>query len=305
MLQRYFSPLVPFLAGWVILFLSPFQVLSVVNGIAQLLLFAIVVCLPTWRTGRMSYVDIGWPMGVALIGAITLLFTEGDPVRKALVSLAYLCVGLRMGLMAILMWWRGHLSRELPRYQYQRRRWERAGKENVTLAMQVEVLIQGLANASFLAVPALLMSANPDRTLHWLETAGLTMWLFFFVMETVADRQKLNFAREMRAQDKKRQVCNVGLWRYSRHPNYFAEWMVWNGLIITSIPSWFALLDQTSFVIWVALGAMLVFTSRLMYTTLVYYTGAVPAEYYSVQKRPDYAEYQQQTNMFFPGPVKE
>ena len=102
----------------------------------------------------------------------------------------------------------------------------------------------------------------------------------------------------------KNQVCNVGLWKYSRHPNYFAEWMVWNGVIIASIPSWIMLYEKESPIVWVLLGLGLLFMSRLMYTTLVYHTGAVPSEYYSAQKRPDYKFYQETTNIFFPGPKK-
>jgi steroid 5-alpha reductase family enzyme len=70
--MKYFTPLLPFIAGWVLLLSTEnVQLLSLTNGILQLLLFAVVVCLPTWRTGRMSYVDIGWPWGLALIGALT------------------------------------------------------------------------------------------------------------------------------------------------------------------------------------------------------------------------------------------
>ena len=53
------------------------------------------------------------------------------------------------------------------------------------------------------------------------------------------------------------------------------------------------------------IGAGLLFTSRMMYSTLVYLTGAVPSEYYSAQKRPDYITYQQRTNRFFPGPPRK
>ena len=94
------------------------------------------------------------------------------------------------------------------------------------------------------------------------------------------------------------------MWKYSRHPNYFAEWMVWNGVIIASIPSWIMLYEKESPIVWVLLGLGLLFMSRLMYTTLVYHTGAVPSEYYSAQKRPDYKTYQKTTNIFFPGPKK-
>ncbi|MFT5164092.1 MAG: steroid 5-alpha reductase family enzyme [Alteromonadaceae bacterium] len=132
----------------------------------------------------------------------------------------------------------------------------------------------------------------------------MIIWLTAAVMETMADKQKLGFLRPMKQQGKKNKVCNIGLWKYSRHPNYFAQWMVWNGLIIAAIPSWLALYQQESQLIWGGLGAGLIFTCRIMYTTLVYYTGAVPAEYYSVQKRPEYEAYQQTTNRFIPGPPK-
>jgi steroid 5-alpha reductase family enzyme len=108
----------------------------------------------------------------------------------------------------------------------------------------------------------------------------------------------------MKQQGKKNQVCNVGLWRYSRHPNYFAEWLVWTALVVASVPSWLALRTSEPLVLWLLLGAGLLFVSRIMYSTLVYYTGAVPSEYFSVRKRPEYESYQRQTNMFFPGPVK-
>lgn len=252
----------------------------------------------------MSYVDIGWPLGLAVIGVVTLVLSEGYWPRTALVSGVYLFVGLRMGIGALHMWKRGKLKVEFPRYEYQRLRWQRAGKTNVPLAMQVEALVQGLANASYLAFPALIIGSNPNPSISIFEIIGLLVWASAFAMESVADAQKLKFLRQMKKAGKGNQVCNVGLWRYSRHPNYFAEWMVWNALVIASIPSWLELRSSEDFIVWLLLGAGLLFASRIMYATLVYYTGAVPSEHFSVQKRPEYEEYQRQTNMFFPGPIK-
>jgi steroid 5-alpha reductase family enzyme len=303
--MKYFSPLFLFIAGWaLLLFSASFGVISLINGLLQLLLFALVVCLPTWRTGRMSYVDIGWPWGLTLIGVITWLYSDGDSVRVALVSIAYIFAGSRMGLGALKMWRIGHLKTEFPRYEYQKRRWQRDGKTNTVLAMQVEAILQGFANASFLAMPALIIASNPSSTISVFEIIGIIVWLSAFVMESIADSQKLRFLRKMKTLGEKNTVCNVGLWRYSRHPNYFAEWMVWNGLVIAAIPSWLALYQQESTIIWLLLGVGVLLASRMMYTTLVFYTGAVPAEFYSVQKRPQYKEYQRTTNIFFPGPNK-
>jgi len=303
--MKYFYPLLPFLAGWGLLLASDnLGTISLVNGVLQLVLFALVVCLPTWRTGRMSYVDIGWPWGLTLIGVITYLYSDGNSVRVMVISAVYVIIGTRMGMGALQLLKMGHLKEELPRYKYQQRRWERDGKTNIPLAMQIEGIVQGLANASFLAMPALVIGFNPSENISIFEIIGLLIWLGAFIMESTADAQKLKFLRDMKKSGLKNQVCNVGLWKYSRHPNYFAEWMVWNAMVIASIPSWIYMFDFEPMALWGLLALGLLFASRAMYVTLVYYTGAVPAEYYSVLKRPEYKAYQKTTNIFFPGPNK-
>lgn len=300
----FIAPLLPFLGACILyVFLPDLAQPGAINAAAQLVLFAALVCIPAWRTGRLSYVDIGWPLGLAVIGLVTLGFAQGGVGwRRAAVGLVYLFMGLRMGLGALKMWRAGHFDKEFPRYQYQRLRWERKGITRIRLMIQVEALVQGLANVSFLAFPAFVIASNRSERVHPLEAFGLLLWLAAFAMESVADAQKMVFLREMKRQGRPRQVCNVGLWRYSRHPNYFAEWMVWNGLVIAAIPAWLDHQGRAAQGVWVVLGVSLLYASRLMYTTLVHYTGARPAEHYSVQKRPEYRAYQQTTNMFFPGP---
>ena len=303
--MKYFKPFIPFIACWILLFNSSnFQSIALINGIAQLVLFLFVVCIPIWKTGRMSYVDIGWPWGVALIGLITYCQINAMTLSKTLVITAYILIGSRMGLGALKMWSMGLLKKEFPRYEYQKKRWKKAGKNNTMLAMQIDGILQGLANASFLAMPAFIIATNSNTTISMLEIVGILIWLGAFVMESIADMQKISFLKKMKASGEKNKVCNVGLWKYTRHPNYFAEWMVWNGLIIASIPSWILLYDTESMTIWILLGLGLLFTSRMMYTTLVYHTGAIPSEYYSLKKRPDYKTYQETTNIFFPGSNK-
>ena len=303
--MKYFKPFIPFIACWILLFNSSnFQSIALINGIAQLVLFLFVVCIPIWRTGRMSYVDIGWPWGVALIGLITYCLNDTTTLSKILIITAYILIGSRMGLGALKMWSMGLLKKEFPRYEYQKIRWEKSNKTNIGLAMQVEALSQGLANASFLAIPIFLISVSPSTQLSPLEIIGFTIFILSIVLETVADYQKLKFLKEMKRQNKQNMVCDVGLWKYTRHPNYFAEWMVWNGLIIASIPSFISLFDSEALWLWIMIGVALLYTSRIMYITLVYLTGAVPSEYYSAQKRPNYKKYQQSTNIFFPGPKK-
>ena len=303
--MKYFKPFIPFIACWILLFNSNnFQSIALINAIGQLALFLFVVCIPIWKTGRMSYVDIGWPWGVALIGLITYCQANDITLSKTLVVTAYVLIGSRMGLGALKMWSMGLLNKEFPRYEYQKIRWQKSNKTNTGLAMQIEALSQGLANASFLAIPIFLISVSPSTQLSPLEIIGFAIFLFSIVFETIADYQKLKFLKEMKRQNKQNMVCDIGLWKYTRHPNYFAEWMVWNGLIIASIPSYISLFDSEELWLWIMIGVALLYTSRIMYITLVYLTGAVPSEYYSAQKRPAYKAYQQSTNIFFPGPKK-
>lgn len=303
--MNYFKPFVPFILCWILLFYSnSFHSIAIINGIAQLILFLFVVCIPIWITKRMSYVDIGWPWGVALIGIIAYYLSNNITLTQSLIMIAYVLIGSRMGLGALKMWSLGLLNKEFPRYEYQKIRWKKSGKSNEQLAMQIEALSQGLANASFLAIPIFLVFASPLPTISFLEIFGFILFALALIFETVADYQKILFLQEMKRLNKRNMVCDVGLWRYTRHPNYFAEWMVWNGLIIASIPSYISLFDSEVFWLWIFIGIALLYTSRIMYITLVYLTGAIPSEYYSAQKRPAYKAYQQSTNIFFPGPKK-
>ncbi len=303
--MKYFKSLLPFIAGWALLLVTDsFAVIGLYNGLLQLALFGVVVGIPIWMTGRMSYVDIGWPLGIIVIGGLTWVLSDGQSWRVALVSVAYIFAGSRMGFGALKLWSMGRLKQEFPRYEYQKQRWIAAGKTNVPLAMQVDALWQGLANASFLAMPAFIIASNSSEHIHILEVVGVLVWGSAFAMESIADFQKLAFLQTMKKAGERNRVCNVGLWKHTRHPNYFAEWMVWNGLIIAAVPSFLNLYGAESLITWLLLGIGLLFASWKMYSTLVFDTGAEPSEYYSVQKRPDYKTYQQTTNMFFPGPNK-
>ncbi len=276
-----------------------------VNAALQFVLFLFVVHIPAYRTGRMSYVDIGWPLGLAIIGALVFALGTTDIVRKSVIGGIYLFMGLRMGGMALVYLFRGAFNQELSRYRFQRIRWGKEGKDNQSLAMQVDILLQAVANVSYLSLPALFMAFAPPGDLHWAEIAALALWLLSFALETIADRQKQGFITRARAAGDLRAVCNVGLWRYTRHPNYFFEWMVWNSLILLSIPAFLSLHGRMEIYIWIPLGLCLLFISRIMYNTLVLFTGAIPSEYYSRKRRPGYKEYRRRTNMFFPGPVKK
>ena len=90
------------------------------------------------------------------------------------------------------------LKKEFPRYEYQKIRWIKAGKTNTALAMQVDAIWQGMANASFLAIPAFIIAANPSGSISVFEVVGILVWLGSFAMESIADMQKLTFLKAMK-----------------------------------------------------------------------------------------------------------
>mgnify|MGYP003384862823 FL=1 len=268
-----------------------------INAVVQLALFILVACIPFLKTGRMSYVDIAWPFGVALIGLQIILLGDGDAMRQMIVGGVYLLIGLRMGMGALVM---GKATgvifkTEFPRYQYRLLKLKEEKSNWIRFHMLTEIMAQGFANITVLAIPGFMMAINSNDTLSYWEVVGIALWGTAYLLETTADLQKLRFMTK-----KQGDVCNVGLWRYSRHPNYFSEWLVWTGLVIAAVPSWLALQGTESLSVWVALGVGAVMASVMLYITLVYLTGAIPAEYYSVKKRPGYKAYQEQTNRFFP-----
>jgi len=271
--------------------------LLIVNSLLQLTLFILVACIPYLRTKRISYVDIAWPFGVATIGVLIILMGEADIIRRVIAGGVYLFIGLRMGIAAVLMGIKTGVifKTEFPRYNYRRMMLEKSGKKHTDFHILVEMMAQGFANMTVLAIPGFLIAVNNTGSISYLEIAGICIWGIAYIFESIADSQKLLFISK-----NSEGVCNIGLWKYSRHPNYFSEWLVWTSLVIAAVPSWLAIGSIETTPVWIALGAGALCASVMMYITLVYITGAIPAEYYSVRKRKEYKAYQEKTNMFFP-----
>lgn len=307
--------LVKILIPAVMLFVSQkFQGAALLNGVLQLVVFICTANVPALMTKRMSYVDIAWPWGLVTIGLMPLISGQTMDKRTILISGAYFFAGFRMGMGALVFFFKGLLQKEFPRYLYLRKKWEEddgVTEEqplNFHYKMQREIMVQCFCNMGVLCMPLMIQAFGYNSgDLTYLEIFGWCLWLASFAFEHTADKQKKRFIKDCAEKKIKGAVCDVGLWRYSRHPNYFGEWMVWNSLIITSIPSLITLWqsEEENLLVKAGLTYGLIFASMAMYSCLVYYTGAVPAEYYTVQKRPEYKTYQKVVNMFVPGPRKE
>jgi steroid 5-alpha reductase family enzyme len=225
--------------------------------------------------GNAAIVDVGWTMATTLLGMAFALSVEGDSTRRLLVAGCAFLWGARLT---------GHLWRRVRgepedgRYQAMRSRWGSATQRNLFLFFQIQALW-----AVLFAAPILAAAANP-RPFAALDVLGVAVWLVSVGGEAIADRQLAGFKADPRNSGR---VCRTGLWRYSRHPNYFFEWLHWWAYAVFAIgsPLW-----------WVAAAGVV---TMLVFVTKV--TGIPPTEAQALRSRGDaYREYQRTTSAFFP-----
>ncbi len=229
------------------------------------------------RTRNAGWVDVGWALGLAVMALLAAALGPAPLARRLLVGTLGGLHGLRLGLH---LWRRVDTDpHEDGRYQAIRAAW----KTNLNLKFFGFFQGQALLDV-LLGWPFLLVAWNPAPSLHPLELAGAGLWLVAWLGEGLADRQLRRF--KARA-DQRGKTCREGLWRYSRHPNYFFEWLVWVAYLLVALPAPLG---------WTALWAPLLMLYFLLRVTGIPYTEAQ-----SLRSRPeDYARYQRETSAFIP-----
>ena len=275
-------------------------------------LFVVIVQIPTFITGHMSYVDVGWPLGLVTLAVIALCKGK-QTVRMYLCSICLLLHGLRMAVGALVLFFPYKWKEDLARYQYAKKRFTDAtGKPGWWwIKQQHDTLMQCFANSVIIAGPIILMSTNPKEEVHPVEIVGSAMWALFHLTESLADVQKQKFVVAAKKNGDIRTAVlghtpydtkEYWLWTMSRHPNYFCEWMCWNSFIVMSIPSVIDLFNDEGVDEWAQYGiiVLLFYLSRVFYDCLVYWTGAEPAESRSVSRRPQYKVHQEKVRVLFP-----
>jgi steroid 5-alpha reductase family enzyme len=131
----------------------------------------------------------------------------------------------------------------------------------------------------------MLAAHNPEPQFHWLDGIAIVVFALGVIGESLADAQLRRFKQNAAPHT----VCDKGLWAWSRHPNYFCEWLCWCAFPLLAIGSTFA-------AGWLGLLAPI-----FMYWTLVYASGIPPLEAHMRRTRPEaFAVYERQTNAFFP-----
>ncbi len=234
------------------------------------------------RMDNYGIVDIAWSYAFGALAAFYALAGPGWPVRRALLAAMAVLWSARLGThLAIRVI--GHHPVEDGRYQQLRKDW--AGNFTTKMAgfFQMQAGSVVLLGAAFL-----IACLNPTPALHPLELAGAALWLIAISGEALADAQLAAFKRQAANKGK---VCDVGLWHYSRHPNYFFEWLIWVAYFVFALGSpwgWVAIIGPAS----------------ILYL-LLRVTGIPMTEEQSLRSRGDaYRRYQSTTSAFVPWPPK-
>lgn len=230
------------------------------------------------RLDNAGLVDVAGAVASALLAIVYFSLGEGDPTRRAL-----LCgmAAIASGRLALYLWRRvaGRHPQEDGRYaelraQYPRHPW----------LMFLGLFLLRAFLIVLLSSPVAMVASNSAVGLGAWEFAGVTLWIIALLGESLADRQ-LHAFRSQPAHHGK--TCRAGLWRYSRHPNYFFHWLLWVAYCV------FALGTPDGWITAICPALMLFFLTRV--------TGIPPTEAQALKSRGDgYRDYQRATSAFVP-----
>jgi steroid 5-alpha reductase family enzyme len=172
-----------------------------------------------------------------------------------------------------------HHPEEDGRYAEMRERWRGSLSRKMFGFFEIQAV-----SVVILGLPFLFAVSNAEAAFQTLEIAGVFVWLIAWLGESVADAQLAAFKRDLANSGR---VCDAGLWRYSRHPNYFFEWLIWVGFFLVGCASPWG---------WVGIIA----PAGILHL-LLNVTGVPLTEAQSLRSKGEaYRRYQSTTNAFFP-----
>jgi steroid 5-alpha reductase family enzyme len=251
--------------------------------ISLLAVLTAMLILWAWqlKSRRADWVDVAWAASIGLLAIGYAIFGEGSLEKRILVALVAGTWSFRLTRhLAVRL--AGHASED-GRYQ--------AMREHFGARQQVFFLLFFLAQgllAWLFSLPAWVAANDPSSSLNLWVILGVAIWLISLLGESIADRQLAAFRSKPENSGK---VCNIGLWRYSRHPNYFFEWLHWFSYPLIALGA------PNQWITWIGPVLMLLFLYRL--------TGIPYTEKQALKSRGDaYRHYQRTTSAFIPLPPR-
>ncbi len=244
-----------------------------------------VLMIGTWvvslRLRNASIVDIVWGAGFVLVAWVSYALGDGVASRKML--LAWM-VTLWGGRLAIYLFIRNHGKGEDPRYVAMRkRRGDKFGMQSLWLVFGLQGVLMWIVS---LPVQVGSVADQPD-SLGPVEIVGVILYTIGIYFESTGDFQLSQFKADPANAGL---VMDQGLWRYTRHPNYFGDFCVWWGIWIVAAAT--------------GVGLYAIVGPIVMTFFLLRVSGVAMLERSITKRRPGYDEYMRKTNAFFPGPPK-
>jgi steroid 5-alpha reductase family enzyme len=247
-------------------------------GWAAMALLVAVLWAVSWRRNA-GIIDVAWSGGIGVLVLACIPFVEGYGPRKWLAAGLAAVWSFRLAYHILRRFLR---EPEDGRYQDLRAHWGDRARPYLFWFFEAQAVLVAL-----FVLPVLIAMRNPEpRWTAW-DVAGVAVWLAAVLGETIADRQLRRFRDDPANRGT---TCRSGLWAWSRHPNYFFEWVHWWAylLIAAGDPQW-----------WLALlgpAVMLFFLLKV--------TGIPATEARARKSRADYADYQRTTSAFVPWPPR-
>ncbi|MFC2159430.1 DUF1295 domain-containing protein [Actinomycetota bacterium] len=249
-------------------------------GITLIFVYFTIFFIIAWLMKNNGIVDIGWGPGFVIVALFCLFYSGNYNFRTILVTTLVAIWGLRLFYHIIRRNWG---KSEDFRYANFRREW---GKWHNLRAFFQLFMLQGLLMI-LISASIFIVSLFSESGFKAYDFIGLAIWIVGFIFEAFGDAQLKSFKSDPK---KKGHVIQTGLWRYTRHPNYFGEATMWWGLFIIALS--------------VRFGYIAVI-SPIMITLFLLFVSGVPLLEEKYKDRPEFQEYAKVTSKFFPLPHKK
>jgi len=255
-----------------------FDFLSILSTNILLFILMWVFC---FFYARVSWVDFFWSASIGAWSVMHLyesIFTNSNPVFRALALITFLW---SKRLSAHLYYRIKSSAHEDRRYEEVKKRSPKSWGRKSFIIFFINALL-----VSLLVLPQRILSLDQEAILNITRLLPALLCLGAILGEHIADSQLKKHLQNVPGT-----TCQSGLWRYSRHPNYFFEWLFWVGCFLFVLPSPYGIWALTAPV--------------LMFVFLNYFTGVKISEKNAEARRKDFAEYKRKTSAFFLCPVKK